>query len=234
MEVIMKTFSQLRIASLALLAALCLTLAVSSASAQILYDNGPVNGETDAWTINYHYVVTDSFTLTAPTNNVQQLQFWAWLTPGDTAMSVEALITTQTLGGNTLFDQVLNLTQSNCFVNHTSPSFDVCLETTSLSVQLGRGTDWLQLKNALATNGDPMYWDENSGLGCGGNDGQGGGCRSLAYENFVGTIPSEAFTLDGPSGTLPEPSGVMVMLGAGFFVLAGGLIRRAKVRGWGT
>jgi hypothetical protein len=216
---------------------LCLALAAVPASAQ-LYDNGPVNGETDAWTINYGYQVADSFTLTAATNNVQQVQFWAWLIPGDTATSVEALITTQPFGGKTLFDQVLNLTQSNCFTNSTSAgAFDVCRETTSLfNFQLGKGTNWLQLQDGIVTGtGEtPLYWDENSSAGCGGNDGKGGGCPSLAYENYLGTIPSEAFTIDGTHGAVPEPSGVMVMLGAGFFVFAGGLIRRVKLRGWGT
>ena len=28
----------------------------------IIYNNGPVNGTTDAWTINFGYVVSDSFT----------------------------------------------------------------------------------------------------------------------------------------------------------------------------
>jgi hypothetical protein len=27
----------------------------------VLYENGPVNGTTDAWTINFGYVVSDSF-----------------------------------------------------------------------------------------------------------------------------------------------------------------------------
>ena len=35
---------------------LCLALAAVPASAQDLYDNGPINGTIDAWTINFGYL----------------------------------------------------------------------------------------------------------------------------------------------------------------------------------
>jgi hypothetical protein len=65
-------------------------------------------------------------------------------------------------------------------------------------------------------NGDPIYWDENSG-------------PSSASESEVGTIPSESFTiLGGTTGTsstsVPEPSSIM-LLGSGILGLAG-LLRR--------
>ena len=53
---------KLRIAALALL---CLALAVVPARGDIrsgYYDNGPINGTTDAWTINFGYVVSNTFT----------------------------------------------------------------------------------------------------------------------------------------------------------------------------
>jgi hypothetical protein len=45
-----------------LLAVFALCLAVIPAAAQTLYSNGPVNGTTDAWTINFGFVVSDTFT----------------------------------------------------------------------------------------------------------------------------------------------------------------------------
>ncbi len=53
----------MRIASLTIL---LLALAVVPAFAN--YDNGPINGTTDAWTINFGYVVSDTFVMgsTAP------------------------------------------------------------------------------------------------------------------------------------------------------------------------
>ena len=54
-------------------------------------------------------------------------------------------------------------------------------------------TYWLNLQNASVPSGDPVYWDENSGVGCGGSNGYGDGCPSQASASAVGTIPSEAF-----------------------------------------
>ena len=56
---------KLRIVSLSLLA---LTLAAVPAMAQTVYNNGPINGNTDAWTINFGFVVSDTFNVltTAP------------------------------------------------------------------------------------------------------------------------------------------------------------------------
>lgn len=39
------------------------TLLALPAAAQIVYENGPINGNTDAWTINFGFVVADSFTI---------------------------------------------------------------------------------------------------------------------------------------------------------------------------
>ena len=91
---------------------------------------------------------------------------------------------------------------------------------------LGNGTYWLNLSNAVANTGDPVYWDENSGMGC-----TSPGCPSQASENSVGTIPSESFTLLGSStsggGTVPEPGSLLLVAG-GFISLAGVLRRRMR------
>ncbi len=57
---------KLHIASLIIL---CLALAAVPAWAQNnwSYDNGPINGTTDAWTINFGYVVSDTFFANATT-----------------------------------------------------------------------------------------------------------------------------------------------------------------------
>ena len=84
-------------------------------------------------------------------------------------------------------------------------------------------TYWLNLQNATVPSGDPVYWDENSGAGCGGS-----GCPSSASESALGTIPSEAFTIGGgssTSGSTPEPSSIM-LFGSGILGLAGVLRRK--------
>jgi len=65
--------------------------------------------------------------------------------------------------------------------------------------------------------GEPVYWDENSGVGC-----KGTGCPSLAWTNSVGTIASEAFTV---TGSTPEPSSSL-LFGSGILGLAGVLRRK--------
>jgi hypothetical protein len=52
---------RMRIASLSLLTVCCLMLAVAPAMAGTLYSNGPYNGTTDAWTINFGFSVSNSW-----------------------------------------------------------------------------------------------------------------------------------------------------------------------------
>ena len=206
---------KLRIASLVIL---CLALGAIPALAQNwTYDNGPINGTTDAWTINFGFVVSDSF---VAGGNVTGFSFGTWEISGDAVTSVSWTIT---LGENsgTLFGSGTasgsNLTDK--FLSSNQFSYDVDLVTvTGLNVpEISGTTYWLNLVNATTKEGEPVYWDENSGVGC-----KGGGCPSLASENETGTIPSEAFTISG--GTTPEPSSIM-LFGSGVLGLAG-LLRR--------
>jgi uncharacterized repeat protein (TIGR03803 family) len=146
----------------------------------VLYSNGPINGTTDAWTINFGFVTTDSFP--GGGGQVTGLSFGAWLFPGDVLQSVEVSIGSSPFG-NDILDQVVNLSQSSCAGNQYG--FNVCVESGNLGTEtLNGGTYWVSLQNAQVNSGDPAYWDENSG-------------PSMAEESSVGTIPSEAFTLAG-------------------------------------
>ena len=80
-----------------------------------IYDNGPINGEVDAFTINFGFEVSDTFHL-ANSATVSDLSFGAWVFPGDTVTSVEVAIGSSYFSNN-LFDQIVNLTRSNCFAN---------------------------------------------------------------------------------------------------------------------
>jgi hypothetical protein len=208
---------KLRIASLSLLA---LCLAAVPAMAQTVYNNGPINGTTDAWTINSGFVVSDTFTTSG--GSVTGLNFGAWVFPGDILESVEVNISSSEFGGTSFTDQVVSFTQSGCSGNQYG--FNVCTEsgTFGTSVNLASGSYWLNLSNAVVNDGDPIYWDENSG-------------PSSASENSVGTIPSEAFTVLGGTttqttstsggGSVPEPSSIM-LFGSGILGLAGVLRRK--------
>ncbi len=208
--------------SLALLTCFVLALALSAQAGDI-YDNGPVNGEVDGWTINFGYVVSDSFTVSGGSSTVDGMSFWSHVFPGDVLTSVEISLTSQPLGGTTYFDQFVNMTQSNCFVDQFG--FDVCRETGNFAgPTLSNGTYWVNLQNAMVPDGDPVYWDENSGVGCGSP-----GCPSTAYESTIGTIPSEAFTIMGNvNSSTPEPN-TALLLGSGLLGIAG-MVRRTRRR----
>jgi PEP-CTERM motif len=206
---------KLRIASLSLLV-LCLA-AVPAMAQGTVYSNGPINGTTDAWTINFGFVVSDTFTVGSSGATVNGLSFGAWTFPGDVLENAGVQITSSEFGGTTFFSGTVNFTQSACSGNQYG--FNVCTETGSFSnVNLAAGTYWLNLDNAVVNDGDPVYWDENSG-------------PSSASENTVGTIPSEAFTVLGGSTTttsatsVPEPSSIM-LFGSGILGLAGVLRRK--------
>jgi hypothetical protein len=204
-----------------------LLLAVAPATADILYDNGPYNGTTDAWQINFGFSVSDLFALSPYQCYyfcfVQGFNIVTWNIPNDNLNSLEMQLGSTSFG-NDYSDQVL------------SPSGAADLGANQYGYELWRydfsfgpvfvggvGYDnWITLLNATVTNGDPIYWDENSGIGC-----QSFGCPSLAYENTLGSIPSEAFTATGVVyyDAAPEPSSVL-LFGSGVLMLAGILRRK--------
>jgi hypothetical protein len=215
---------KLRMASLTILS--LVLAAIPALAQQDLYDNGPINGTTDAWTINFGYELADTFTL-LNNSTVGGFSFGAWEFGGDRLTSVDWLISTYPNGGTVYGSGTAsgsNLTDYFLSVNQYGYDIDN-ITVTGLNVALMSGkTYWLTLQNAVVPSGNPVYWDENSGIGCGGDDGHGGGCPSIASPGGVGTDPSEAFTIDGPGGTTPEPDS-FVLLASGVLGLAG-LLRR--------
>jgi hypothetical protein len=206
---------KIRIATLLLLA---FSLALPAMAGEI-YNDGPINGTTDAWTINFGFFVGDSFTVSSGASTINGMQFGAWLFPGDTLESVQVWISSQPLGGTKYFDQQVNFTASGCVLNQFG--YNVCTETGMFNVPtLNNGTYWVVLQNAVVSNGDPVYWDENSGAGC-----TSPGCPSETVVS-EGSIPAESFTiLGGPAGSTPESSSI-VLFGSGVAGIAAVLRRR--------
>jgi len=202
---------------IAALTVLCLTLAVIPAVAQQLYNNGPINGTTDAWTINFGYIVSDTFT-SSSNGTVGGFQFGVWEFPGDTLSSVDWSITAGENSGNVYGSGTASGNSlSDTFISSNQYGYNIdSIKVIGLEVAVVTGTTyWLNLQNATVPSGDPVYWDENSG-------------PSSASESAVGTIPSEAFTINGSSGgsgSTPEPSSIM-LFGSGILGLAGVLRRK--------
>ncbi len=125
-----------------------------------------------------------------------------------------------TASGASLTDQFISLNQYGYNIDK--------ITVTNLNVPLDSGkTYWLNLQNASIPSGDPVYWDENDGVGCTGNDGHGGGCPSMASNGSIGSIPAESFDINGTgsTGTTPEP-GSIVLFGSVMIGLAGVLRRK--------
>jgi PEP-CTERM motif-containing protein len=213
---------------IAWLTILCLALGSVAAVAQVLYDDGPINGTTDAWTINYGYVIGDSFTL-LNNSTVGGFNFGVWEYAGDVLTSVDWSITSQPVGGTVYGSGTAggkNLTDQFLSVNQYGYDIDQ-ITVTGLNVPLSSGkTYWLNLENAVVPSGNPVYWDENSGIGCKGDDGMGGGCPSTASSGGVGSDPAESFDINGTGGgSAPEPDS-FTLLGSGILGLAAVLRRK--------
>ena len=150
------------------------------------YANGPVNGlcdindcTVDAWTLNFGYAATNSF----PGATTSGFQFAVWAYPGDVLQTIDYSIDATPFGGTPTTVGV-----SSVFQYSNQYGYDIDVVTVSgLNASLGSGTYWLTLQNAVTTQGNPIYWDENGG-------------PSQAQESSLGTIPSESFNIEGAVG----------------------------------
>ena len=203
---------KMRIASLSLLTVCCLMLAVAPAMAgTAYYNNGPYNGTNDAWTINFGFTVSDSYNNNPPSGTTG-IDFVYW------DVSANDIVTTVDVQfGSTSFTGPVNtLAFSSTFLGTNQFGFNLFKASwTGLPIP-DPPTGFVTLGNACSTSGcsitNPIYWDENSG-------------PSTAYENTLGSIPSEAFTLYASNPSTPEPSSIM-LFGSGILGLAGVLRRR--------
>ena len=212
---------KMRIASLSLLTVLCLALSVPALAD--LYNNGPTNGTVNSYFIDA-FVVTDSFVPNANTR-IFSFTFAEWVPPGSTPLTVDWAIGTSSFGSN--LGSGFNAPIFASLLCHSGDPFNggICgfslddVYTSSvivgaIPVTAGQ-TYWLTLANAKDDFGGRDSWDENSG-------------PSTAYENTVGSIPSEAFTLTGFREGTPEPSSIL-LFGSGIIGLAGMLRRKLNI-----
>lgn len=183
-------------------------LAAGAASASVLYDNGSLDSENEAWTINHGYAVSDSFTLTSAAT-VTGVTFGAWTFSGDSISSVDWGITSTP--GDYVDTATAMVTSGPTTVN--GGGYHVGVDSFSISPEsLAAGTYYLVLQNASVTGGDFAFWDENDG-------------PSTATDNPDGPIGSETFQILG-GAAVPEPASWALMI-MGVFGM-GAVLRRRR------
>ena len=125
------------------------------------------------------------------------MDFGAWSSKGATVQSIDWAITTAPTGGNTLYSGLADISGSTT-VNPNSYGYNVADDSFNLpSLSLSAGTYYLQLNNAVASNGGYVYWDLNGG-------------PSLAYINGNGynnnPISGESFQIHGSIAAPATPA----------------------------
>jgi hypothetical protein len=190
-----------------LIAASAVLASVGQATAGLVYSNGQINGEAYAYTINRGISVTDSFTVSAPTN-LATAQIGLWLYHGDVPLGVDWQIGTAPYGYNVSYGAS---GLSNAFQYTNGDGYDVYESTFSLSGALNPGTYWLTLYNAESWYGNYVYWDKNQG-------------PSTAFQFYNGNsvgIASESFQLNDASTVATPAPASLSLLGIGTAIIIG-------------
>ncbi len=175
-------------------------LFVSSANADILYDNGAVTGSVGAWDIT-DSAVTNSFTLSGQ-STVTSLNFGTWSTePGTTPIAptqVSWEITSTPLSSTVIASGTASITASYVGSDQLGFGQDIFLDSINLpNINLAAGSYWIELLSATNGTGNPVYWDQSVS-----------GASQAYITNPTSSIPSEAFQINGTVSAVPLPAAV--------------------------
>jgi hypothetical protein len=164
-----------------------------------LYEDGPGDGTTNTYAVNFGYEVSNSFTSSGGLIQGFCFFFWTPFFPSAIPQTVEVSVTSSPFGGTTYFDQNVSLT-CNAYCNSGDPVHggvcgnnfnDVYACTAAITpFEIFAGTGWLNLQNGVTSTGGALSWDQAGGAGCPGTS-----CPSSAEDSSLGTIPPESFVI---------------------------------------
>ena len=160
------------------------------AEAVLIYDNGPINGYSGAFTINNGFSVSDSFAVSSPAS-LSSAIVGLWVGLGATPTSVQ-----WSMGTTPFASDVSSGISSpvNTYLHTSSGTFSVYQSAFAVNGSLGVGTYWFTLHDAVGSDGTTVYWDRNYGPS---------GAQYSYPPHGTLTIDSESFQL---YGAVPEPT----------------------------
>jgi hypothetical protein len=183
----------------------------------VVYDNGPLNGNVQAYSINSGFSVSDSFQpLLDGFTKLTGATIGLWVLHGYKPLTLDWSLGTSFFGSD-VASGTTSLTRKFDFTNGSG--YDVYTVAFSFGDlgYMNQGTYYLTLQNATSGHGNPVYWDQNSG-------------PSQAMDSSLGSVPSETFQIIGDrigDEQTPEPAS-LILLGTGLAGLAGGIRKRMK------
>jgi len=187
-----------------------LALLPFQAKADLVYDNGGINGTITAYTINYGWIVSNSFAVATPVNLVSA-NVGLWVYPGETPVSVDWSIGTSAFGSEISSG---TSTFTNTSVGTAWNYYSLFDSEFAINGAVGNGTYYLTLQNAVSSGGNPVYWDQNFG-------------PSVAFQSSTGQIGSESFSIHGESrNSVPDSSATLGLFAGALAGLA--LVRRRR------